>query len=220
MVRPVKAPNTPVAPYRPLSAEDKAAVIASIEQHFTLSAATRAAFGDDARYPAIVSAAKSDISFGMALERARERHRDNIRATVKKLALGYSKPLSYQGCLTGHEVEAFEIEALKILCRARLPEYRDKVTEQTLNVSGSVTLDDSTASRWMVSETDIAFLDEGQRRQLAAIIRTIQRGRNEASAAESEFQAITHQPGAIDAEFEEVAPLDPSDARELAEIFA
>jgi hypothetical protein len=203
--------------YRPLSEQDKAAIVAAIETEYTLSAATRAALGDMSRYSAACAAAKSDPAFGLAIERAREVHRDTIRATIAKLALGHMEPLSFRGELTGHEIERHDIEALKLLSRSRLPEHLDKRSE----VSGSIAIsvDDSASSRWAVAESDLVHLSDEQKRQLAAIIRTVQQGRNALNASEREFNAITDQSSdAIDAEYVELDS-EFDTARLAAEVF-
>ena len=219
MSRPTKSPDAGIQPWRPLDADTKRQLVEAVAEHYTLSAATRAVLGDDARYPAVVAAAKNDIEFGLAIERARERHRDNIRATVRKLALGYERPLAYQGRLTGDSITEHDIEALKILCRTRLPEFTDKRTEQNVNIHGSITVDDAAAnSRWVIGLDDLVHLDETDKRQLAAIIKKVQAGRN-ALSAEREFDPIADSSsGAIEAEFEELQAVDPSDTRELAQM--
>jgi hypothetical protein len=218
-MRPKLPEGSPPAPYRPLSDEDKAAIVAAIETEYTLSSATRAALGDMSRYSAVVAAAKNDIEFGMSLEHGREINRDTIRATIAKLALGYKRPLSFQGKLSGPDqfVVEHDVAALTLLSRMRLGEHLDKKSEQT--VSGSISIDDGAASsRWMISPEDVACLDDSEKRLLAGLVRKIQLARNDAIAAQREFAAITDQSGAVDADFEEVAGDDAYDLAEVAKL--
>jgi hypothetical protein len=205
--------------YRPLSADEKARIAEAIQEEYTLSAATRAALGDMTRYSAVVAAAKNDIEFGMSLEHGREIHRDNIRATIAKLALGYKRPLSFQGKLSGPDqfVVEHDIAALTLLSRLRLGEHLDKKSEQT--VSGSISIDDGAASsRWMISPEDVACLNDSEKRLLACLVRKVQLARNDASAAQREFAAITDRSGAVDVEFADVDSEFDTD-RLAAEVF-
>ena len=214
MSRPSKSLDAGTQPYRPLTAEDKAAIVQAIEQHYTLSAATRAALGDMSRYPAVVAAAKSDAAFGLSIEQSREVHRDAIRATIANLALGHERELTYQGTRTGDVVTEYDIEALRMLSRSRLPEHLDKKTEQTIH--GTITVDDAAVnSRWVIGLDDLAHLDETEKRQLAAIIKKVQAGRNALSVTEGGFNAITDEThgGVIEAKFEELPAPDPASLR-------
>ena len=214
MARPTKPEGAPIAPYSYLTPEEKEAICAAVAENFTISAAVRAAFGDDKRLSAVLAAIRNDpVGFGAAIERSREAHRDTIRAKVRELALGYEKALVNQGVPTGFVTIAHDIEALKILCRTRLPEFLDKRSASDVHVHGAIQAEDA-PGRLYIDDNEALGLSVEGRRMLGLVLKEIIKNRREHARRQGQFEALTDQSNAIDTEFAEM-PVDDFDLAEV-----